>query len=150
MAGRLVDELAELRVLLRKALGISAGTSVTSTTARSSWRGRIVRFSEALSREMDCSHGLVITEPGYSSQQRYQLVVPVLDLREFDSTGMDVVVEEKEWLPLVFGGAQEVAFAVEMIQTVFHPTEIEAHATTVVDGDTVSRIEARLLEMFDL
>lgn len=150
MAGRLVDELAELRVLLRKALGIGTGTSVTSTMARSSWRGRIVRFSEALRREMDCSYGLVITEPAYSSRQRYQLVVPVLDMREFDSAGMDVVVEGKEWLPLVFGDARAVAFAVEMVQTVFHPTEIGAHASTVVDGDTVSRIEARLLEMFDL
>ena len=74
----------------------------------------------------------------------------MLDLREFHSTGMDVVVEGKEWLPLVFGDAPAVAFAVEMIQTVFHPTEIGVHAATVVDGDTVSRIEARLLEMFDL
>lgn len=147
MVGRLVDELAELRVLLRKALGIGTGTSMT---ARSSWRGRIVRFSEAIRREMDCSYGLVITEPVYSSRQRYQLVVPVLDMREFDSAGMDVVVEGKEWLPLVFGDAQAVAFAVEMIQTVFHPTEIGVHPPTVVDGDTVSRIEARLLEMFDL
>ena len=149
MVGRLINELAELRVLLRKALGIGAGTSSGSVDP-ANWRGTVIRFAEPVRREIDCSHGLIITEPLYSSQQRYQLVVPVLDLNEFESTGTDVVVEEKEWLSLISGDSAPVAFAVDMLQTVFHPTDIEARTSAVVDADTVSRIDRRLLQLLDL
>jgi hypothetical protein len=150
MVGRLVDELVELRELLRRALGIGAGVNTERLSSGRSWRGRIVRFSEIIQQEMDCAHGLIVTEPAYSIRQRYQVVVPVLDLREFESTGTDVVVEEKEWLPLLFGEAAAAAFAIEMIQTVFHPTDIQGEMVAVVDDETASRIDARLLQLFDL
>lgn len=142
--GRLRDELPLLRVLLRNALGI--GTRPHS----SSWRGKIVTFSDALQAEMDCSHGLVVTEPVYSSRKRYQLVIPVLDTRVFETSGMDLVVAQQDWLPQVFGGSAPVAFAVEMIQTVFHPTEIQGSGCAVVDGGTLAEVDARLVRLFEL
>lgn len=147
--GRLSDEMEELRAALLRALGIGGGAKVDGATPEAGWRGTIVRFVEPLRQELDCSHGLIVTEPAYSSRQRYQLVVPVLDLEEFESAGLDVVVEEKEWLASLFGDFRPVAFAVEMIQAIFHPVEVEREAA-VVDDETVSRIEARLLELFEL
>lgn len=145
--GRLTDERAELRASLRKALGIGAGTAATAAVT---CRGRVVRLAQSVRREIECSHALIVTEPFYSSQRRYQVVVPLLDTSEFESTDTDVVVEGKDWLSLVSGDSAPVAFAVDLIQTVFHPTEIEGETVAVVDGNTVAQVEQRLLQLFDL
>lgn len=142
--GRLREELPLLRLLLRNALGIG------SRSHSWSWRGTIVTFSAALQAEMDCSHGLVVTEPVYSSRKRYQIVIPVLDTRVFETGGMDLVVAEQDWLPQVFGDSVPVAFAVEMIQTVFHPTEIQGSGCAVVDAPTLAAVDARLVRLFEL
>lgn len=145
LVGRLVDEMPALRLQLRKALGIGV-----QDARPGSWRRRIVRFSEALRREMDYSYGLIVTEPAYSSKRRYQLVVPLLDLRDFEQSGRDVVVDGEPWLAPVMGHSAPVAFAVEMVQAVFHPTDLEDATLARVDAETAARIDARLVELFDL
>ncbi|HEX6041201.1 hypothetical protein [Longimicrobium sp.] len=144
--GRIVRELADLRHQLRKALGIG---SDPRTTPRG-WRGQIVRFSEAVRSQIDVAYGLIVTEPSYSSKERYQLVVPILDLQDYEQSELDVVVEGKAWLHALFGDPTPVALAIEMIQTVYHPTDVEAAALAIVDAETAARVDHRIAELFDL
>jgi hypothetical protein len=144
LMGRIVNELSELRLQLRKALGIGAEWGGTR-----GWRGRIVAFSEAVRSEIDCSYGLIVTEPAYSTKERYQIVVPILDLRHFERSELDVVVEDGVWLHRLFGDSAPVAFAVEMIQTVFHPTDVSG-ALALVDSVTSATVDRRIVELFHL
>lgn len=88
--GRIIDEMAAIWRSLHAALGINAGTSGEKGVAAGSWRGRIVRFSDAYARELECSSGVVVTEPGYSKAQRYQTIVPVLAPGEYEP-------DERDW-----------------------------------------------------
>ncbi|HEU0016149.1 MAG TPA: hypothetical protein VFQ45_20895, partial [Longimicrobium sp.] len=89
MAGRLIDEMADLREKLRVALGLGTGTAVHGTAA-GSWRGRFVRFTGSLAAEVECDLALVLTEPAYSNHQRYQVVVPLRDASVWEPGPGDV------------------------------------------------------------
>jgi hypothetical protein len=145
-AGRIIDEFPFIRTALRHALGMGAGGQVANT----GWRGCVVRFTSGVSKEIGCEHGLIVTEPVYAERERYQLVVPVLDLRRLEPAARDVVADGKPWIPLLFGTPAPIALAVEMIQTVFHPTDVEHEIVAVVDQETLAEVEDRLRERFGL
>jgi hypothetical protein len=148
--GRIIDEMAEIRSKLPLALGIGAGSSEGSGAASGSWRGRVVQFSDAFARELECSHGLVVTDPAYSNAQRYQTVVPILDPEEFETSGSDLVVAGQPWIALVDIGLEAVWLAVDMVQSVFHPTDIARWTGATADEGTIAEVDTCLLHLFGL
>lgn len=145
-AGRIIDELPSLRAALRRALGIRAHAAI----ANPGWRGCVVRLAADVAKEMDCDHGVIVTEPRYARRERYQLVIPILDLRHFERAEGDVVAEGEPWIPLLVGTDAPVAIAVEMIQSVFHPTDVEHEIVAVLDPRTLAQVEDRLRGRFGL
>lgn len=116
--------------------------------ASGSWRGRVVRFSDAFSAE--CGYGLVVTDPVYSNAQRYQTVVPILDPGEFEISGSDLVVVDQPWTASIDARLDSVWLAVEMLQSVFHPTEIARWTGATVDEGTMAEVDTYLLHLFGL
>lgn len=149
-AGRIIDEMAAIRAKLYDALGIRTGTSDGQGRAGGSWRGRVVRFSDPFARELECTHGVVITEPAYSNMQRYQTVVPILDPEEFEPNASDLVVTDQPWTSRIETPLRAVWLGVDLVQTVFHPTEVADWTGATVDEATMAEIDAYLLNLFGL
>jgi hypothetical protein len=148
--GRIIDEMTAIWRSLHVALGITTGTADAGGVAAGSWRGRIVRFSDAYARELECSFGVVVTEPGYSKAQRYQTIVPVLDPGEYEPDERDVVVPDQAWVRVIDPDLRGLWLAADMVQSVFHPTEIDTWTGVTVDEATMAEIETSLLHLFGL
>jgi hypothetical protein len=150
MTGRLVDEMPHLRLLLREALGVGTGTTSGDRADGSNWRGRVVQLSSSRRESIGYAYAIVVTEPRYSQRQRYQIVVPVDDLREFEPVLGDVKVTQGDWFSAIAPGLTGVLIAVPDVQSIFHPREIEDWTGAVVDDTTMTEVEAALIGMFDL
>lgn len=148
--GRIIDEMAAIRLKLHDALGIRTGSANGRGPAVGSWRGRVVRFSGPFIRELGCGHGVVVTEPAYSNAHRYQTIVPLLDPAEFEPHESDLVVTERPWLTHIDARLHTAWLAVDMVQTVFHPTDIDGWTGATVDEGTMAEIDAYLLNLFGL
>ena len=94
-------------------------------------------------------YAIVVTESRYSSRRRYQTIVPIEDLREFEPGPGDVEVTQGDWFRAVAPEAG-VLIAVPDVQSVFHPRDIDGWAGAVVDDTTMARVERALIELFDL
>ena len=136
--GRLSHEMVPLRRMLRSALGIGCG--------RGRLRGCIAELGEELAAEAGFGMGMIITEPGYSLARRYQLILPLLDATEYAAKPGDVVVSGQPWLAELEAGI----FAVELIQSAFHPTEVARTLGRMVDEETIARVDQALVQMFRL
>jgi hypothetical protein len=144
--GRLVDEMADLRQLLRQALGIGTGTESGDGAASGSWRGRIVRLEDAFAEQLGAEYGLVVTEPRYSCEQRYQILVPVFGAGEVEPEGSDITSVEP-WSGVLLPGAGGVVLAVAEVQTAFHPHEIRHSTGVTVDAGTMGLVDDALLHL---
>jgi len=144
MAGRIVDEMPALRRALRHALGLGAGSSVGTGPAAGSWRGCIVSLAPEMQREIGFGQGIIVTEPAYSNAERYQLFVPIDELREFDPLEGDLAIPRPTWWPA------DVLVAIPEVQSAFHPTEISRWTGNAVGDDTMDRIDVALAELFGL
>ncbi|HEX6746067.1 MAG TPA: hypothetical protein VF092_02045 [Longimicrobium sp.] len=150
MVGRLIDEMPELRRLLRKALGFGTGTSLGQGSAAGSWRGRVVEIGAVLRQYIGYAHGVVLTEPEYSRQARYQVIVPIDDIRAFEPAADDLVITDAEWFRELDSEMPAALVAIADVQSVFHPAEIVGWTGVVVDDATIARIEAALAALFAL
>jgi hypothetical protein len=149
MTGRLTDEMPRLRLLLRQALGLGTGTA-SGSGADGGWRGRLVRLSNSRSESIGYEYAVVITEGRYSKRQRYQIVVPVDDLREFEPGPGDVTVTAGDWFRAITPEVTAVLVAIPDVQSVFHLHDIEEWTGAVVDEETMVKVEAALVELFAL
>lgn len=148
MTGRIIDEMADIRRVLHHALGVGTGTAA-SGSALGSFRGLVAELSEPLAREMDCRFALIVTEPGYSLARRYQLIVPLLDGRDYEQETGDVLVGGVSWLNAV-QGMPEAIIPVKLIQSAFHPSDLARVLPVCVDQGTISEIDHALLQLFGL
>lgn len=130
------------------ALGISTGTSDDQGAAAGSWRGRVVRFPDPFARELECSFGVVLTEPGSSSAQRYRPIVPLLDPGEYQPDDRDVVVPDPPWVRVIHPDLRGPWLAAGMIRSVFHPAEIDTWTGAAVDEAAMAEVERSLLHLF--
>lgn len=96
-AGRLIDDMVPMRERLREALGLGTGTGAEGT-ALGSLRGQIVTLAPEITAGVDTNLALVLTEPQYSRERRYQIIVPMYDVAEFEENDLDVVVSSAPWL----------------------------------------------------
>lgn len=150
MTGRLIDEMPRLRRLLREALGFGSNRRESAANLRVNWRGKVVRLTEEAVESIGCVYAIVVTEPGYSSHRRYQMIVPVFASDEFASAPGDLEIVGGEWVAAITSGSGGLLIATRYVQSVFHPLEIEGWTGAVVDDDTMGRIENALIEMFEL
>jgi hypothetical protein len=150
MTGRLIDEMPHLRLLLREALGVGKGIASEVESDTGNWRGRVVRLGRSRRESIGYGYAIVVTEPRYSGRQRYQIIVPVEDLREFEPYPGDITVTRGDWFSAIASELPGVLIAVPDIQSVFHPREIDRWTGAVVDDTTMAEIESALIELFEL
>lgn len=147
--GRIVDEMREIRRALHRALGIGTGTR-RGGSAAGSLRGCLVKLAPGVAGEVGAHTALLITEPSYSLERRYQLVLPLFDPDEYETDDGDVVVAEKPWIAAVEEGMRRVLVAIPLVQTAFHPTEVAHLVPAVVDDATIAAVDRALLAFFGL
>jgi hypothetical protein len=144
--GRLIEEMAELRLKLQEALGLGTGTTLGQGGAAGSWRGRVIRLTAEYAARTGFELGLIVTEPQYSNRQRYQIIIPlVLDVEP--ELG-DVVVRDKEWLSNIEDGLAFAVLAVPFVHSVFHPTRVMGYIGTEVDEATMAEVDDGLRALF--
>lgn len=149
MMGRIIDELPQIRLQLHRALGIKTGTCAGSGSASGSLRGQLVQLAGAFVAEAGIEFGVIMSEPEYSMQERYQIIIPILDAEEYEEDEMDVVVEGHDWLSRT-NGIERALLPVPYIQSVFHPTEIRREVGAVIDEATMRELDTYLLQLFGL
>ena len=150
MAGRIIDEMPELRLALGYALGLGAGSSTGTGVASGSWRGRVVSLTEDMEREIGFRHGIIVTEPTYSDAERYQLFVPIDSLAEFEPRDGDLVITSPGWPMGLNHLSDGVLIAVSEVQSAFHPTELESWTGATADEVSMRQIDSALAELFGL
>ena len=147
--GQLVDEMPQLRGVLREAVGLGRLRAETAWVPPN-WRGRVVRLSTGASESIGYQHGIVVTEPAYSSRERYQLIVPVIEASHLEPERGDLVITEGDWLRSIGSGPSGVLIAIPDTQSIFHPLEIDGWTGTVVDATAMGQIEDALAGFFAL
>ncbi len=146
--GRVIQEMPAILQQASVALGIGTGTC-DSGSAAGSLRGRLVQFDPVLTRTIDTSFGVIVSEPRYSLQQRYQNVVPILDEARFNANPGDVIVERRDWLTHL-GGMSKAIFAVGDVFAVWHPSRISRPLPGVIDEAAMNAIDDALRAHFGL
>lgn len=141
LVGSLDEELAALKAQLFRALGIASGLD------RLGWRGRIVHLRADYADYLGSSHAVIVTDPDYSRERRYQIVVPIFAEDEYDPEEWDVKVELA--FPIGTRGRNALLSA-PYLDTVFHPRDIEGWTGDTVDDETMERLDAALTKRFAL
>ncbi|HST63322.1 MAG TPA: hypothetical protein VLK84_31720 [Longimicrobium sp.] len=107
-AHKLIDSVGEAspedmegtRRAVADALGI--GSQPRGEGPSGSVRGRIARVAGALQKDTGFSFGVIVTNHAYSSERRFQAIVPMIDLRMLlrdDETPSDFILEETDVRP---------------------------------------------------
>ncbi|MBI4501975.1 MAG: hypothetical protein HY700_12545, partial [Gemmatimonadetes bacterium] len=139
IVGKVIDEMPQIRDRLREALGLWTGTTDTPGEAAGSWRGRVVEFSNEIEAALETKFGLIVTEPRYSIEQRFQLVLPVWDADDIEPDELDVSLTGLPALPF-----KSPMAAVSFVQSVFHPGQIAGDTTLVVNAAAMNEIDRNL------
>jgi hypothetical protein len=148
-AGRLIDDMVPMRERLGEALGLGTGTGAEGT-ALGSLRGQIVTLAPELADGVDTNLALVLTEPQYSRERRYQIIVPMYDVAEFEENDLDVVVSSAPWLLKLGCGYSVGMLAVPLVQTAFHPEDVVDLTGVVVDSVTIHQVDEALKYHFHI
>lgn len=148
--GRIIDEMPQIRAALHLALGIGAGVTTEANVPGSNRRGRIVQFAPEITAEIECTHGLVVTEPTYSRSGFQQTLVPIFDAAEFESRDLDVVVTGVDWLARISGSPGSVILAAPLIFSVYGPTHIARYTPVIVDDNTMRQVDTALAIHFGI
>ena len=145
-----MEDLPAIRHELRTALGIGTGSCIDVDLPRGSSRGRVVAFTPAYLRKTGFSHGLVVTEPGYSRLGRQQTIVPVLPEGGFEPGTLDVVVHGRAWIGEIFTGEKSVILATALVATVFEGDAVAAYTNVVLDRAGIEAVDEALAQHFGL
>jgi hypothetical protein len=148
--GRVIDDMVPVRDRLREALGLRTGTGAESGEAAGSQRGQVVTLEAELARELDTPYAVVVTEPRYSLQERFQLVIPVYDAAEFEPLDDDVVIENEEWIRRLGITASSILLAVSYLQSVFQPDHVVGLTGVLLDARTMNETDELLRIRFGL
>lgn len=163
--------LAAVRVQLKVALGI--GTGAGPGGAGCSIRGHLVRMHHEIAAAYGFAFGVVLTEHRYSSARRLQVLVPVVDVRDFLAHGeaagdfipaaADVVASrDAAWirqLPAawefpVIDTVRLASFTERWTASRRRNTWLEEQIVEVypvpLDADSLGRIEAALVQRLSL
>jgi hypothetical protein len=110
----------------------------------------VVELSARRREAIGYSYGIILTEASYSSSRRYQIIVPMDDVRVFEPAPDDILVSGCGWFEQVDPQLETVLISVSDIQSVFHRQDIERWTGAVVDAGTLNEIEEALKKRFEL
>lgn len=140
----------ELRRALRQALGIGTGTCMDSAAPAGSRRGRIVVLDPDLASVVQTAFAVILTEHRYSREARYQVIVPIMGGDDVHEESLVLRVARRSWFGIFSMPISSAWFAVPVIQSVWHRTDIAAETAFVIDDDALTALEALLCTVFDL
>lgn len=149
-SGYLGRSVATLRVALRDALGIGCGSCRGTASPAGSRRGRIVVLTPLTARQFRSALAVVLTEPTYSRERRYQIIVPILPGPRGRPDKFDVLVTKADWLAAFSHAVESVVLPVSVTLSVRHAQAIAGETPYVVDDDTLAEIDRRLCDYFSL
>lgn len=147
--GRLIDAMVDVKKALRSALGIGSGTALQGVAA-GSYRGQLVVLTRALAKELETPIGLIVTEPRYGNQRRYQLIIPVYSADEIEPAEWDVVASCSTSMAQYFTSKSGCFFAAAFVSAIYQPTEIQTVLGEVVGADLMAEIDGALVGVLDL
>jgi hypothetical protein len=149
-AGFLGKSLDALRAALRIALGIGQGSCRGSRALAGSRRGRIVVLSAALAREIHTAVAVVLTEPRYSREKCYQIILPVYSGPPEEAGEHQVVISSAPWLAELFTPNGGVTLPIPATHSVWYADDIARETEHVLDERTLADIDRRLCAYFSL
>ena len=149
-AGYLGRSLTELRQALRVALGIGTGSCLAHDAPRGSCRGRIVVLSSTLAEDISTSLAVVLTEPRYSVERNYQIILPIYTASGGAVAKHDLYVSGRAWLAVHPSLGDRVLLAIPATHSVWYVDDIARETEYVVDEDTLAEIDRRLCDYFSL
>ncbi|HEU4558077.1 MAG TPA: hypothetical protein VFS20_09515 [Longimicrobium sp.] len=114
-----------------------------------SWRGRVVQLSARRRELIGFDFGIILTEKHYSTFRRYQIIVPIGDLRAIMPENGDVIIKDKAWFHHIDPELTEVIIAVREIHSIFHPLDVAHWTGAVIDDRTLAELEAALGTLFE-
>lgn len=150
--GWLGKEVPDLRKKLRRSLGVGKGCAGEAKHEPRSWRGRIVQLSQFVENTLGSDLGVLVTEPRYSAEQRYQVVVPIID-----GTGVTEVVSpalritSPPWVNLLGDEVTDAILLVPSTVSVRHTNEyIVSDTGSVLNRAHMDAIDEHLCIWFGL
>lgn len=149
-SGRIIDDLADVKTALRQALGLGTGTGATRGPAAGTLRGQIVTLETATAKDIGTKFALVVTEPRYGWEERYQLIIPIYELEEVVPVEFDLALEATPWLRQIGMTGREVVLAISQVQAVWHRDEIKDQVGAVIEASTMTTVELALERWFDI
>lgn len=151
-SGFLGRSMVDLRAAVRTALGIGQGSCLNPASPVGSRRGRIVVLSPPVARQLRSPVAVILTEPVYSRERRYQLIVPVLSGIRRHANEYDVPIACADWKSLLNQPVEmESAFVpAAVVLSIWHGQSIARETEYVVDDETLREIDRRLCDYFSL
>jgi hypothetical protein len=152
LAGRLIDDMAPLRDAVKSGLGIGTGTARGAGPALNSRRGAVVELATAVRAETEIKYGIIVSEPHYSLEERYQNIVPVIDAADFIAGPEDweILKANAPWVNILDEAPDSVLAAPLWVFSVFQPTEIARVTKGVVGLRTINRLDEAFTRIFNL
>jgi hypothetical protein len=148
--GFLGKSLGELRVALRAALGIGRGSCLNENAPAATHRGRIVALKPALTADVSASFGVVLTEPRYSAERKYQIILPIVTAFGRTAGRYDLLVSARAWFRVFSSPIDGVLLPIPIIQSIWHDDDVAQETEYVVDDETLREIDRRLCDYFSL
>ena len=149
-AGFLGHSLAELRAALRIALEIARGSCLGHGAPPDSRRGRIVVLSPALARATRPPAAAILTEPLYSREANYQILLPLFDATGRRAGPNDLLLDGRLASGVFANQVQHVMASIPIIHSVWHAQAIARETEQVLDDSTLAEIDRRLCDYFSL
>lgn len=149
-AGFLGKSVDELRAALRVALGIGCGSCRSTDAPADSRRGRIVQLSNRLAAEIGTSFAVLLTEPRYSAEMRYHVILPVFGKSRRLAGTHDVVFSAREWLGVFPDPVEHALLPIPTTHSVWYPVDVLRQTEYVLDDDSLAEIDRALCGYFSL
>lgn len=150
-AGRVIDELPRFREQVRRALGLGQGVTREANARGTNRRGRIAEYAPSVSRDLDATHCLVVTEAEYSRTGLQQITIPLLNAMEYHAAPGDVLVQNpSDWDGRFALRHRSLLIAVPLVTTVHERDSIARYTRTIVSEGTMLEVEASLALHFGL
>lgn len=145
--GRIIDEVVQIRDTLRRSIGLGTGNGSMS----GSWRGQVVVLKASYAAQLGTPYCLVVTEHTYSLEERFQLVIPILDADGHEAEQHDLVVTgDAELLGRLGIRFTNLLFAVSIIESLFHGRAVERGAAVYLPDDVMAQLDLRLMMLFNI
>lgn len=146
--GMLADDMVGVKQHLRKSLGIGTGTGHQGL-AKGTLRGVVVTLKGPLVEQWECRYATIITEPTYSLQERYQLLLPMLPVADFAPRADELVVDAGDSLAQI-GLDGEFALSLPLLQYEWHAKAIADHTGCVTPHEIMDHVDLELANRFGL